>query len=223
MPLDARAKALEASSPEASGVATDAERPFEDLIAAVALAVGKLGVTPNTLTYMSVVPALACVVAAASGNFVLAVVLMAFSGLCDMLDGPLARVTGRTTRFGALLDSTLDRFADAAPLLGLCVYYSPDGAACLVPAATLFSAYTVSYVRARAEGLSIRLPALWMRRTERLVIIGVALLLAPVKLPFTTFQAPVTLGIVALLGVLSSLAAAHALVTAARILKTGSR
>lgn len=223
MPRDARAKAIQADAGDHAGSAGAHDRPFEDMIAAVARAVGHLGVSPNALSCASVVPAAAAIVATATGDFVLAIVLMALSGLCDLLDGPLARITGKTTRFGALLDSTLDRFADAAPLIGLCVFYSGHGWVCLIPAATLFAAYTVSYVRARAEGLGVRLPPLWMRRTGRLGVIVAALLLAPVSLSMTSIPAPLTLGIIALLGVLSLAASLHALIVAARILNAGPR
>lgn len=153
----------------------------------------------------------------------LALVLMALSGLCDLLDGPLARRSNQISRFGALLDSTLDRFADAAPLIGLSVFYSGYGWVCLIPAGTLFAAYTVSYVRARAEGLEIDLPPMWMRRTTRMVAIGVALLLAPIAIDGVSIPAPLTLAGIALLGLLSLAASVHALIVAARLLTPRER
>lgn len=216
--VDSRTKVLEADSIEAKQVARD-DRPFEDIIAALARAVGRLGVTPNALTCASVVPAAGAIVATAMGHFVLAIMLMAFSGLCDLLDGPLARLSGQTTRFGALLDSTLDRFADAAPLIGLSVFYSGYGWISLIPVGALFAAYTVSYIRARAEGLNIRLPPMWMRRTERMLLIGGALLVAPVSFAAIPAPAPLTLAAVALVGLLSLAASIHMLLVAARILR----
>ncbi len=219
MPHDARAKAIDPDSAGPGEATPRGDRPFEELTVSVALGLGRLGITPNALTYASFAPAAAAIFATATGNFVPAVLLMLLSGVCDFLDGPLARSSGKTSRYGALLDSTLDRFSDAAPLIGLCVFYSDHGWACLVPAATLFAAYTVSYVRARAEGLGIALPPLWMRRTERMVLIGGALLLAPLNFGASTLPAPVTLGVIAMIGLLSMAASTHALVEAARILK----
>ncbi len=175
------------------------------------------GVQPNTLTWLSLAPAIASFIATAHGYLIAAVAMMALSGVCDLLDGPMARRSERTTLFGALLDSTLDRFADAAPLLGLVYYYGGYPLAALICALSAFSGYTVSYVRARAEGLQIALPWLWMRRTERLVLTGVGLLLSPIAIPALGVPAPVTLTFVLLNGVLALVAAFHALMLAERI------
>jgi CDP-diacylglycerol--glycerol-3-phosphate 3-phosphatidyltransferase len=220
---DSQIKAIEAQTVETLSAGARPERPFEEWIAIVANFAGRLGFTPNALSYTAILPAVGVVYAAATGNFVLCIVLMGLSGLCDLLDGPLARISGKSSKFGSLLDSTLDRFADAAPLVGLCVYYSGHGWAALVPAGTLFAAYTVSYVRARAEGLGISLPPLWMRRTSRMVLIGVALLAAPISLPQAPFPAPFVLLGVGAIGVLSLLASFHALVVAKRMFEAASR
>jgi CDP-diacylglycerol--glycerol-3-phosphate 3-phosphatidyltransferase len=192
-------------------------RAFDSTLGALADALDRMGVRPNMLTWLSLAPAAASLVASAMGHFRLAVAMMLCSGFCDLLDGPLARRTGQTSKFGALLDSTLDRFADAAPLLGLAYFYAPYPNAALAAAAAVFGGYSVSYVRARAEGLNINLPPLWMRRTERLVITGVGLLLAPITVPDIDVPAPFTLLTVCILGALSLIAAAHALWAAANI------
>ena len=172
------------------------------------------GVRPNSLTWFSLLPAIASIVAAARGDFVLAAAMMALGGICDFLDGPLARRANQTTTFGALLDSTLDRFADAAPLLGLVYFYAHYPWAAFIAATAAFSGYTVSYVRARAEGLSIALPWMWMRRTERLLITGAGFLLAWIPAPFLTVPAPMTLLFVLSVGILALTAAFHALFVA---------
>ena len=195
-----------------------AGRPFEAPARRVALALSRLGATADGLSLASVVPAIACAVAAALGHFYLAAGLLLVAGLCDLLDGALARASGRSTEFGALLDSTVDRIADAAPLLGLIAYFADNRWAALCPALALLGGFMVSYVRARAEGLAIALPPLWMRRTERLVITGTALVLSDIKIPDVALGAPVTLGLVLLLAVLSFAAAGHALLAARRLL-----
>ena len=216
---DTQLKAIEAESLEALSAGARQERPFEELIATLAGFAGRLGFTPNALSCASVLPATGALIAAASGDFILCVILMALSGLCDLLDGPLARISGRSSAFGSLLDSTVDRYADAAPLIGLSFFYAGNGWMALVPVAAMFAAYTVSYVRARAEGLGLKLPPLWMRRTGRMVLIGCALLLAPVSAPLISAPAPLTLIGVGLVGVLSLLASIHALVVAGRMLE----
>jgi CDP-diacylglycerol--glycerol-3-phosphate 3-phosphatidyltransferase len=182
----------------------------------------RIGVRPDALTYASLVPAIASGIAAACGAFYWAVGFLLLSAICDLFDGPLARLTGRTTRFGALLDSTIDRLSDAAPLIGLVVIFSGHGWLAAVPAFALLGGYTVSYVRARAEGLGLHLPPLWMRRPERMILTGLALLVANAGMPGVTVTAPWTLVIVAAIGILSFAASAHAVWAAAKLLRAAT-
>ena len=184
---------------------------FAGTLAKVASLLARTGVTPNTLTLLSLLPALVSGVLAAYGAFGWSTLFLLLSGVFDMLDGPLARSTGTVSRYGALLDSTVDRLTDAAPLLGLTVFYTTSGWMAVVPAFTLLAAYTVSYVRARCEGLKVQLPPLWMRRGDRMVLIAVSLLLGVVS-------PAITLGGIGLVGVLSLLAAADALRVARNVI-----
>jgi CDP-diacylglycerol--glycerol-3-phosphate 3-phosphatidyltransferase len=94
----------------------------------------------------------------------------------DALDGTLARMTGRTSRFGAFLDSTLDRFSEAVIFLGLFVYFVEQGAQTelILIYATIVGSLMVSYARARAEGIGVALKDGLLTRFERvgLLIIG---------------------------------------------------
>jgi CDP-diacylglycerol--glycerol-3-phosphate 3-phosphatidyltransferase len=139
-------------------------------------ALGVSGISPNALTYASLAFAACAGISAAGGRLTLAACILLVSGLCDALDGMVARATGRATRFGALLDSTVDRFADALPLLGLVCLLAPAGAWAALPAAAMLGAVSVSYVRARAESLGATLPPLFMRRAERLLMLVVTLM-----------------------------------------------
>lgn len=141
---------------------------------------GELGVTPNALTYGSLVLALAAGGAAAFGHLFWAACILLLSGACDVLDGMVARATGSVTKFGALLDSTVDRLSDALPLLGLVIFLAPWGGWVAVPASAMLGAASVSYVRARAEGLGVKLPPLFMRRAERLLLLVTTLVLAAI-------------------------------------------
>lgn len=184
---------------------------FVSVLGKAAAVLARTGITPNMMTLMSLVPALLSGVFAAYGALGWATVFLLLSGVFDMLDGPLARSTGTVSRYGALLDSTVDRITDAAPLLGLIVLYATSGWMAVVPAFTLLAAYTVSYVRARCEGLKVQLPPLWMRRGDRMALIAVAMLLS--------FLSPVlTLVGIALTGILSVLAAADALRVARNVI-----
>lgn len=181
------------------------------LLAKAASVLARTGVTPNTLTLASLVPAVVSGVLAAYGFLGWATVFLLLSGMFDMLDGPLARSTGTVSRFGALLDSTVDRITDAAPLLGLTVYFATSGWMAVVPAFTLLAAYTVSYVRARCEGLKVQLPPLWMRRGDRMALIAAAMLLG-------LLSPALTLLAVGFTGALSALAAADALRVARHVI-----
>ena len=83
--------------------------------------------------------------------------MLVFSSIFDLLDGALARATGKVTRFGALLDSVVDRVSEAIVLFGLLVYYvsSDVTAGVLLVYLALASSVMVSYLRARSEGLGV--------------------------------------------------------------------
>jgi len=171
------------------------------------------GISANALTYASLGLALGAGVAAAVQAFALAALLVVSSGICDVLDGAVARASGAQSRYGALLDSTIDRYSDALPLVGLIVSFRAAGFALVVPALALLGAFSVSYVRARAESLGAKLPNLFMRRTERLLLLTVCLLLG--TLPFG-FRFALMLGVLGTSAVLQA-AATIAALRAARV------
>lgn len=160
-------------------------------------------ISANALTYASLVLALGAAVSVAAGQFVLAAGCVLLSGCCDLLDGVVARASHRATKFGALLDSTIDRFADALPLLGMSYFYLIDGGIALIPVLAAITGFGISYVRARAEGLGVRLPPLFMRRPERVLLLVVSILLGAVALP-GPIAAPLMLSAVSLLTVLNA-------------------
>ena len=168
------------------------------------------GITPNLLTYGALALALASGIAAALGLYLVAAGCLLASGAFDLLDGIVARAAHLSTRFGALLDSTVDRLADALPLLGLVVAGAQTPLASAVLVLAIVTGFAVSYVRARAEGLGINLPPLFMRRAERVVLLLLALVLGAVEVP--GFPSDVAmLSVIALMGLLSFVAAVWAL------------
>lgn len=142
---------------------------------ATGVVLGRAGVSANVLTYASLVLAGGAGLAAASGAFTTAAFLVLASGAFDVLDGVVARASGTSSRWGALLDSTVDRMADGLPLLGLTVFYAELGPLVAIPGLAILGAFTVSYVRARAEALGCILPPLFMRRAERVVLLAASL------------------------------------------------
>ncbi len=107
--------------------------------------------------------------------------------LTDMLDGALARITGTSGKFGAFLDSTLDRVGDAAVFAGIAIWLATGGHDRLLAAVALFCLVAgglVSYAKARAEGLGLRADVGIAERTERLVIGLVAIGLSGLGVPY---------------------------------------
>lgn len=140
----------------------------------------RTGLTPNQLTVMGLVLNGVVGWVAAEGRLQLAGVLLIVAGAFDMLDGAVARATGRVTRFGGVLDSVLDRYAEAFVLGGLLIWIvrTEFGAVpVLLCYATIVGSILVSYVRARAEGAGIALTQGFFARPERIVVLALGLLL----------------------------------------------
>ena len=184
-------------------------------IDSAAAALGRAGCTANTFTYAALALAVASGLACAFGALHLGGALLLASGLGDVLDGAVARATKTETRVGALLDSTLDRVADAAPLIGMIVFLSDVRGLAALPALAIVGSFLVSYVRARAEALGAELPPLWMRRPERILLTTGALLFQGISIG----PVAVTLVLIAILAAVSFAAAIAAVATAAAILR----
>lgn len=139
----------------------------------------RLGVTPNMLTLFGVLGNVGAGVLAASGEFLAAgIVMLAFSAL-DFLDGALARATGQATPFGSVFDAVLDRVSEAAVLFGLLWYFSDRGDRTeeLLLFVAVVGSILVSYVRARAEIIGLKMREGVFTRTERVVLIGGGLII----------------------------------------------
>lgn len=121
----------------------------------VAAVVAATGIPPNVITWSALLLNLWAGIFFSAGRFMTAGGMMILAGLCDLLDGPVARRQGRVSMFGGFLDSIFDRYADLILFLGLLVYYSHVnrfGYAMLAGAA-MAGSVMVSYAKARAESL----------------------------------------------------------------------
>ena len=139
----------------------------------------RLGVTPNMLTPFGLAGTCWGAVLSANVPFLGAgLVMLAFSALA-FLDGSLARATGRATPFGSVLDSTMDRLSEAAVLFGLLWYFSGLNAREeeLLIFAAVVASIMVSYLRARAEIIGVKLREGIFTRTERVLLLGGGLIL----------------------------------------------
>jgi CDP-diacylglycerol--glycerol-3-phosphate 3-phosphatidyltransferase len=108
--------------------------------------------------------------------------IVLFAGLFDMLDGQVARIGNRASRYGALFDSVIDRYSELIVLFGCCYYLSMQGYffSSIFGFIALIGSMMVSYVRARAEGLGIECKGGFMQRPERVVIISLGAILCGV-------------------------------------------
>lgn len=166
--------------------------PIVDLLA-------RLGFTPNTLTLIGFLMNVAVAVILSRGEMRWGAVAFFLAGVFDGLDGTLARKLNRVSRFGAFLDSTMDRLSEAAVFLGLLVWYTGQGAKqeIVLIYATIVGSLMVSYSRARAEGLGMDCKVGLLTRMERFIVLFVGLLLDQVTIVlwvmavltnFTAFQ-----------------------------------
>jgi CDP-diacylglycerol--glycerol-3-phosphate 3-phosphatidyltransferase len=138
----------------------------------------KIGITPDILTIIGCVVNIGAAALVAMNNLLVGGILTLVSGLFDILDGALARYTGKSTKFGALLDSTLDRVSEAVIFFGLVILYAGMGdlLMCSLAIAALIFSFLISYVRARAEGLDIECSVGFFTRTERVLIMAFGLI-----------------------------------------------
>ena len=139
----------------------------------------KTKLKPNTLTFIELAISIGVAYAIVTGYFLLGGVLVLVSGLFDLLDGALARFTKQSTKFGAILDSAVDRISEAAIFCGLLIWYLPkEGATLEIVAifAALIGSFLVSYIRARAEGLGLECRVGLFTRAERVIVLAVGLL-----------------------------------------------
>lgn len=135
------------------------------------------GIRPNTITTIGLFCTLAAGVIFASGRISIGGWVLGLTAVFDVLDGTVARRSGRETAFGAFYDSTLDRIADGAVLGGLTVFWAAgtDRHSLTMVIVCLFAiigAYLTSYTRARAEGLGLDAKVGLMQRPERVVLLS---------------------------------------------------
>ena len=151
----------------------------------------RVGITPNFITttgfVLNVVAAGFFIYAAIYQPYDLALIgwgggIVLFAGLFDMMDGRLARMGNMSSVFGALWDSTLDRYSELFTLFGICTYFLLNGWEWMgvVTFLAMVGSVMVSYVRARAEGLDIECKVGLMQRPERVVLTALGAILCGV-------------------------------------------
>ncbi len=145
----------------------------------------RLSVHPNILSLAGLIFSILAGVTYGIGAFFWAGWIVVLAGTCDVLDGQIARQTGKGSQFGAFFDSTLDRFGEVFIFLGLAWYFSDKHQSPWVVLLIIFTisgSFMVSYTRARAEGLGIDCKVGWMQRPERVTLLIIGSLVAPIPI-----------------------------------------
>jgi CDP-diacylglycerol--glycerol-3-phosphate 3-phosphatidyltransferase len=169
----------------------------------IARGLNAAGLSPNAITLMGFLAMCGVGVVLANGYLALGGVLTIVAGIFDALDGALARLTNRVSKFGAFLDSTTDRFAEAALYLGILFWYLQRGVtfAAYLIYLTLLGSLMVSYARARAEGIGVECKDGLLTRFERMALLVIGLILT------AALGDASILGVLAILAVLTNVTA----------------
>jgi CDP-diacylglycerol--glycerol-3-phosphate 3-phosphatidyltransferase len=179
-----------------------------------------LRVSPDALTWASLVLTAASGVVAAADHFSTAGLLLTLGAACDAFDGYVARKRGIGSDAGEMLDAVIDRYADAFTLIGLMVFYRFNGWAMLVPASAMVGSMLLSYVRAKAEAMKLELPGTVMRRHERTIYLVAALTIGPELSRWLGSPAgvrhPATVAVLLFVGLMTNYAAFQLLFAARR-------
>ncbi len=140
----------------------------------------KTHVTPTVLTWLGFSIALGAAIVIATGHLFVAGFIVLAGGFFDMLDGALARHTGKVTTLGALFDSILDRVSEAALLVGVLIFYLFLGGqpvvGILLVCLALIASLMVSYLRAKGEALGLECGVGLFTRPERVIALAIGLL-----------------------------------------------
>jgi len=142
----------------------------------------KTPIAPNAITWFGFSLTLGAAALIITRHLFAAGFVVLVAGFFDILDGALARSTNRITRFGAVLDSTLDRLAEAALLLSILVIYAGEQSAAgiLIVGLALPGSLLVSYIKARAESVGLKCEVGLFTRAERVVVLALGLLLSQI-------------------------------------------
>ena len=141
-------------------------------------ALSRCPVPPNAVTLAGVVITLLAAWLAYEGRFLTAGLVLGAASFFDLLDGALARAAGKTSRFGAILDSASDRVSEAALLAGIGLWFSRQGneLALGITFVCLVASFLVSYLRARGEAMGLDCTVGLCTRPERVIVLALGLL-----------------------------------------------
>lgn len=154
------------------------------LLGSIVRVVVAMGITPTALTIAGLVGNLGAAVLIGRGALLAGGIVILVAGALDVLDGAVARATGRATHFGALLDATFDRFSETAVLFGVLVYETQLGnrEETLLVFLAAAGSLIIPYIRARAEAEGASPPGGIFTRPERVILLAVVLITGGLRL-----------------------------------------
>jgi CDP-diacylglycerol--glycerol-3-phosphate 3-phosphatidyltransferase len=162
---------------------------FRKSVDAVTAPVGRwlvrVGFSADVLTGSGLVFACVTAWAIAEGYFYVAIVLLTLTGFHDLFDGAVAKASQRASQRGSFFDSVVDRLADGVLMAGVAFYLIArhHGELVLLPFGILTMTFMISYQRSKAESLGLEAKGGLMERAERMVLLGAAMLWAPMFIP----------------------------------------
>ena len=151
---------------------------LEKALFPVAALLDRIGASADQVSVAGFVINVGAAALVVAGHLVPAGVLYLFAGMLDLLDGVVARAGGKPTRFGAFLDSTLDRASEGVVFAAIAYRFAAEGSAldASIVVLALLGSFLVSYVRARAEGLGAECRVGIATRAERVILVALGLL-----------------------------------------------
>ncbi len=158
---------------------------FGKILSALVKALALTRIHPNVFTCLGLFINAAAAWLLSVGEFTQAGIVVIFAAIFDLVDGPIARHSGRVTRFGGFLDSVIDRYSDLILLMGMLVYYASINrfSYIILTAAAMTGSVLVSYARARSENEIPKCKVGFLERPERIVLLIIGALshrMAPV-------------------------------------------
>ncbi|ACO03305.1 MAG TPA: CDP-alcohol phosphatidyltransferase family protein [Persephonella sp.] len=147
---------------------------FEEKISPVVDLLHRINISPNVVTFSGLLFIIAGSYFLFLQEYITAGFLILAGNLCDALDGALARKHKKITRFGAFIDSVVDRLSDFFPLMAIALIFSENTLFLSVTLLAIMFSYMVSYTRARAEGLGIDCKVGIFERAERSIVLIIA-------------------------------------------------
>jgi phosphatidylglycerophosphate synthase len=169
-----------------------------------------MGIPPNGLSCASLGFGFLSAASLAAGRFGLGAVFATISGLLDALDGMVARISGRTSDLGQILDAAADRYVEFCFLSGLVLYYRERPVLQVLTLLALLGSFMVSYSTAKAEAFNVNPPRGSMRRPERVIYLTLGAALSAVTIPWLEsdgeFSNPVGYPMVMALGLVAVVA-----------------